>query len=101
MEYRIRLPDHDWVIAERHKLIPSVYGAMRIEKGGVGRPDTVTYSGPTYIAIRSGKHSWSTAKTHHSDFNRILQFPEFADFASKPVVIFTNIPGIQKLLQAQ
>ncbi|KAL4710004.1 hypothetical protein ACJJTC_015982 [Scirpophaga incertulas] len=89
LEYRIRLPDHDWVIAERHKLIPSVYGAMRIEKGGMGRPDAVTYSGPTYIAIRSGKHSSSTAKTHHSDFNRILQLPEFADFASKPVVIFS------------
>ncbi|KAL4719432.1 hypothetical protein ACJJTC_009058 [Scirpophaga incertulas] len=89
LEYRIRLPDHDWVIAERHKLIPSVYGAMRIEKGGMGRPDAVTYSGPTYIAIRSGKHSSSTAKSHHSDFNRILQLPEFADFASKPVVIFS------------
>ncbi|XP_062535085.1 uncharacterized protein LOC134204280 [Armigeres subalbatus] len=25
MEYRVRLPDHDWVIAEKHKLIPSVY----------------------------------------------------------------------------
>ncbi|KAL4705432.1 hypothetical protein ACJJTC_002190 [Scirpophaga incertulas] len=62
---------------------------MRIEKGGMGRPDAVTYSGPTYIAIRSGKHSSSTAKTHHSDFNRILQLPEFADFASKPVVIFS------------
>lgn len=25
MEYRVRLPDHDWVVAEKHKLIPSVY----------------------------------------------------------------------------
>ena len=24
-EYRVKLPDHDWVVAEKHKLIPSVY----------------------------------------------------------------------------
>lgn len=28
MEYRILLPDHDWVVAERHKLIPSVYAGV-------------------------------------------------------------------------
>ncbi|GBP93249.1 hypothetical protein EVAR_62015_1 [Eumeta japonica] len=39
MKYRIRLPDHDWVIAERHKLMLSVYGAMRIDKGGIGTND--------------------------------------------------------------
>lgn len=45
LEYEIRLPDHDWVIAESHKLIPSVYAACEIK-------DSVTYSGPTFIAIR-------------------------------------------------
>ncbi|GBP32447.1 hypothetical protein EVAR_24611_1 [Eumeta japonica] len=62
---------------------------MRIEKGGIGRPNAVTYSGLTYIAIRFGKHSSSTAKTYYSDFNRILQLPEFTDFASKSAVIFS------------
>ncbi|GBP81502.1 hypothetical protein EVAR_64211_1 [Eumeta japonica] len=32
MAYGIRLPDHDCAIAERHKLIPSAYAAMQIEK---------------------------------------------------------------------
>jgi len=29
LEYQVLLPDHDWVIAERHKLIPSVYAAIK------------------------------------------------------------------------
>lgn len=44
-EYAIRLLDHDWVVAERHKLIPSVYAGCEIKK-------EVTYSGPTFVAIR-------------------------------------------------
>lgn len=51
MEYRIRLPDHDWVVAEKHKLILSVYAGMKIYKQGMGQPAAVTYSGPTYIAV--------------------------------------------------
>ena len=30
MEYKIKLPDHDFVIATKHKLIPSVYGICKI-----------------------------------------------------------------------
>ena len=30
MEYKVTLPDHDYVIAPQHKLIPSVIGDMRI-----------------------------------------------------------------------
>lgn len=33
LEYRIQLPDHDWVVAEHHKLIPSVYACCIIEDG--------------------------------------------------------------------
>ncbi len=29
VQYRIQLPDHDWVIAETHKLIPSVYAGIK------------------------------------------------------------------------
>ena len=30
LQYRIKLPDHDFVVAEKHKLIPSVYAACKI-----------------------------------------------------------------------
>ena len=28
VEYRVSLPDHDWVVAAQHKLIPSVYAGI-------------------------------------------------------------------------
>ena len=78
MEYRVRLPDHDWVVAVRHKLIPSVYAGIIIHnKTPAGQPDAVSYSGPTYVAIRSGKHSSSTAASHAQDFERLLSLESF------------------------
>lgn len=57
LEYKVSLPDHDWVIAARHKLTPSVYCGIEIQKNGFGNPEAVGYTGPTYIAMRSGKIS--------------------------------------------
>ena len=45
MEYKVILPDQDYVMASQHKLIPSR------ENDFSG--DAVTYSGTTYCAIRS------------------------------------------------
>ena len=39
----------------------------------MGRPEAVSYSGSTYIAIRSGKHCSSTATSHAVDFDRLLE----------------------------
>ena len=96
VEYRMSLPDHDWVVAAQHKLIPSVYAGIVIQPHGLGKPEAVSYSGPTYIAIRSGKHSSSTAYAHALDFERLLQLHEFdtitkygPDKAMKPVVVIT------------
>lgn len=61
LDNRIRLSNHDWVIAPGHKLIPSAYAGIKIEDGKIGDPKNVTYSGPTYVAIRSAKHCSSTA----------------------------------------
>lgn len=94
MQVRIILPDHDWVIAERHKLIPSVYAGIVIKPNGLGAPDFVTYSGPTYITIRSGKHSSSTAATHAADLNLLMELDIFDSTLKyndkvKPVLILT------------
>ena len=35
VEYRVKLPDHDWVVAARHHLIPSVYSAICITPNGL------------------------------------------------------------------
>lgn len=52
VEYRVKLPDHDWVKASKHKLIPSVYAGMKIKENGFGEKTAVSYSGPTFITIR-------------------------------------------------
>ena len=73
MEYTVRLPDHDFVKAPQHKLIPSVNAICKIDEFG-----DVTYSGPTVISIRSGKHDSSSAFTHQKDFEKLLVlFPEY------------------------
>ncbi|ESN96618.1 hypothetical protein HELRODRAFT_163706 [Helobdella robusta] len=94
MEYRVRLPDHNWVIGDRHKLIPSVYAGLVISEKGYGAKEAVTYSGPTLISIRSGKHSSSNAMSHARDFERLMKLPEFdtitktMDQNAKPIFIF-------------
>ena len=64
MEYQVTLPDHDFVADYKHKLIPSVIGDMKVVKSNDLTNDAVSYSGPTYIAIRSAKHSGSSAFHH-------------------------------------
>jgi len=87
MERHVRLPDHDFVISSRHKLIPSVYASAKVSQSNV------TYSGPTYIAIRSGKHDKRNASTHAFDFDKLFILDEFSDDMRmkdglmKPVVI--------------
>ncbi|CAF3380058.1 unnamed protein product [Rotaria socialis] len=93
VDYRISLPDHDWIVAPRHQLIPSVYAACLLSNDG-----DLGYSGPTYIAIRSARHEMSTADTHAADFDRLVCLKEFEKVARnekgevKPIVI-VNVDG--------
>lgn len=107
VQYRIQLPDHDWVIAAKHKLIPSVYAACVFGSDGC-----VSYNGPTYIAVRSGKHDHSGADSHLQDFYQLLKAEEFAEQIKtdngdiKPVIAVTvdggpdENPRFPKTLQA-
>ena len=45
MEYQVKLPDHDFVLAAKHKLIPSVIGDMKVVKSKDLTNDAVTYQG--------------------------------------------------------
>ena len=47
VDYKVTLPDHDFPIGAKHKLIPSVYA------GCVMKNTKLPFCGPTYIAIRS------------------------------------------------
>lgn len=99
MQYRVSLPDHDWVVGDRHKLIPSVYAGVCIQPDAFNRPDAVSYSGPTFVVIRSGKHSSSNATTHANDLSALVELAEFKDLVRdhegeiKPVFIITTDGG--------
>ena len=77
MTYEIRLPDHDFVKASKHKLIPSVYTACEIKAVSAKAEQQITHSGPTYISIRSLKHDSSTAYTHGYDFDHVMEMAVF------------------------
>ena len=62
MEYQVILTDHDFAVAPKHKLIPS--GDIKLVKSKYLTNDAVNYSGATYVAIRSAKHSASSAFAH-------------------------------------
>lgn len=81
MEYKVRLPDHDFPIGTGHKLTPTVYAGITIKSNCMGDRKAVGYSGPTYIAIRSAKHSSSTASTHAKDLEFLLSSPLFQSLA--------------------
>ena len=44
LEYKLRLPDHDFVVGKRHTLIPSVIAECNVLPSG-----KVSYSGKTFI----------------------------------------------------
>ena len=93
MEYKVILPDHDYVVASQHKLIPSVIGGMQVRENGFCG-DVVTYSCPTYCAIHSAKHSGSSAYHRLQDMKRIQSLDIFDGIfknksEAKPVTIVT------------
>ena len=69
LQYKVPLPDHDFSIGKQHRLIPSVYASCKRQKND----PAISYNGPTYIAIRSGKHDKSCAASHHEDFQKLLR----------------------------
>lgn len=80
-EYRVRLPDHDWVVAKKHKLIPSVYVFLTISDEHIGDSSNgIKNSGPTYISIRSGKHHSSNAHSHASNLRDIINDARFDSY---------------------
>ena len=64
-------------MATGNKIISSVYAGIQIQSNGLGNREVVSYSKQTYISVRSGKHSSSTAFNHGLDFKKLLALKEF------------------------
>ena len=67
LDYKVRLNDHSFVVGARHNLIPSVYAVCEVTPNG-----DLSYSGDTFIRVRSGKHDSSTAFTHAYDLRELF-----------------------------
>ena len=98
VDYEIRLPDHDFVKTTKHKLTPSVYSACEIRTTSSKVAPEISYLGPTYIAIRSGKHDSSTAYSHGRDFDHVVKLEEFQSIVKnegevKPVAMIFSDGG--------
>lgn len=76
-----------------------MYAIINVSKDLMGNPEAVSYSGPTYVAIRSGNYSSSTATSHDEDFDKMLGIDSFSSFTKtsdglvKPIVIITSDGG--------
>ena len=93
LDYRVKLPDHDFPIGGKHKLIPSVCAACEKNKDG-----SIGYNGPTYIAIQCGKHDKSFAASHIEDFRALVSLDEFKeaclkDGILKPLLFVSVVDG--------
>ena len=93
VSYEIRLPNHDFVKATKHKLTASVYAASEIKPTFFKSRPRNNLLWSTYIAVRNGKHDSSTAYTHSRDFDHLLGLKEFDkavkhENAAKPIGMF-------------
>ena len=68
MEYQVKLFNHYFVIGPQRKLTPPVYGIYKITN-----TVDVSYSGDTFISIRSGKHDILNAYTYALDLRDTVQ----------------------------
>ena len=95
MEYNVCFPDTQSILADQQKLIPSVYGGVVINSQSMGDDQAVLFSGPTYVAIRTGSQGYPTAEAHAADFDRLLHLENFRSMAKnehgavKPIVILS------------
>ena len=97
-DYKIHLPDDDFVKATKRKLTPSVYARCKICSTSSRVAPDIAYSGLRYTAICSGEHDSNTAYTHGHDFDHVLELEELQsldkhDGVIKPVAIIISDGG--------
>ena len=72
-----------FVVGPRHTLMPSVYGVCKIKENG-----ELSYSGNTFIRIRSGKRDSSSAHTHAYDMKELF---ESSNLTEIPILVLSTM----------
>ena len=73
------------MIAQLHKFIPLVYGVCKVKSNG-----NVSYSGDTFIRIRSGEYDSSNPYTHAYDMRELFKCNLIN---TKPILLLTIDPS--------
>ena len=73
LKYKVQLPDHDFTIASKHKLIPMVIGPHEIQDTPVPDRTALKYSERTVIQVKSLKHTPSDASIQIKAHDSILR----------------------------
>ena len=68
LQYKVTLLGHDFVKGSQQKLSSACYASIVIKEIGLGDPSFATYSGHTFISVRSAKHDKEDSGTHAHDF---------------------------------
>ena len=93
LKYKVQLPDHDFVIASKHKLTPTAIGFREIQDKPVADRTTLKYSRPTVIQVKSLKHSPSSASIQIEALDSMLRSEEMCktdDGVTKPILTLTR-----------
>ena len=93
LKYKVQLPDHDFTIASKHKLIPMVIGPHEIQDTPVPDRTALKYSERTVIQVKSLKHTPSDASIQVEAHDSILRSEEMCktdDGVTKPILILTR-----------
>ena len=93
LKYKVQLPDHDFVIARKHKLTPMVIGLPEIQDTTVADRTALKYSGPIVIQVKSLKHTPSNASIQIEALDSMLRSEEMCKTDGgviKPILILTR-----------
>ena len=89
LDYQVCLQDHDWVVAERHKLIPSVYAA--VESFAIFCW-TVRSRRKRWVPLSSLRMTCTVRLSSHSLLNDVVQCVAYIYHASvKSAVNYANV----------
>ena len=93
LKYEFQLPDHDFVIASKHKLTPMVIGLREMQDTPVADRTALKYSGPTVIQVKPLKHTPSNASIEIKVLDSMLRSEEMCKTdgeVTKPILILTR-----------
>ena len=78
--YKVQLPHHNFFIATKSKLTPTVIDLREIQDAPIADREAVDYAGPALIQAKSLKHSQSNTAVQIEALDKMLKTEELCKF---------------------